>query len=199
MKRPESYHHGNLREALLAAADELLVEAGVEALTWREVARRAGVSPGAPYHHFADKAALIAALARRHLDELDQQFQSVTEMLSDPHEQLRELGMTYVTYALEHPAAFRLMFRPEKGSPFRDDPATEPVFRVVLRVVQACRTGARPSSIRDEHAALAAWSMVHGLAALLLDGPLATLASDRAQVRELVTASAALLDVTRAD
>lgn len=92
-KRPESYHHGNLRPALLDAAEELLVEGGVEALSWREIARRASVSPGAPYHHFADEAALLTALSQRHLDELHRLFQTVVAAYHDPLDQLQELGV----------------------------------------------------------------------------------------------------------
>jgi AcrR family transcriptional regulator len=197
MKHSENYHHGNLRQALLEAAEALLVEVGIEALTWREVARRAGVSPAAPYHHFADKAALITALQRQHLAELDRRFRLVVASHHDPLVQLRELGLVYVLYAVDHPAAFRLMFRPEKGSPFGGQPTETPVFGVLLEVVRACRHS-RCSGVEDtEHVAFAAWGLVHGLAALLLDGPLSVLAGDREQVRALVATSTAHFDVTR--
>lgn len=196
-KRPESYHHGNLRPALLDAAEELLVEGGVEALSWREIARRAGVSPGAPYHHFADKAALLTALSQRHLDELHRLFQIAIAEHQDPLEQLRELGMVYVCYAVEHPAAFRLMFRPEKGSPFGGEPGTTPVFGLLLEVVRACRERAGRLSEETERVAFSALGLVHGLAALLLDGPLASLAVDHEQVRALVRTSTTCFDVNR--
>lgn len=189
MERPERYHHGNLRQALLDAAEEVLIDGGIEALSWREIARRAGVSPGAPYHHFADKAALLTALARQHLAELDHRFREVCATHPEPHEQLRALGMVYVAYALEHPAAFRLMFRPEMGSPFGGASAETPVFGVLLQVVRACRAGATGDPAETERVACAAWGLVHGLAALLLDGPLAALATDRERVRALVATS----------
>ena len=191
MQRPERYHHGNLRQALLAAAEELLVADGVEALSWRAIARRAGVSPGAPYHHFADKAALLTALAQQHLTELDHRFQAVCAAFSDPHAQLRALGMVYVDYALDHPAAFRLMFRPELGAPFGNEPLATPVFGILLNVVRACRADLSNDPSDTERVAFAAWGLVHGLAALLLDGPLAALAGDREQVHALVKTSAA--------
>jgi AcrR family transcriptional regulator len=191
MQRPERYHHGNLRPALLAAAEELLVEGGIEALSWRAIARRAGVSPGAPYHHFADKAALLTALAQQHLAELDRRFQAACAEYADPHEQLRALGMVYVDYALDHPAAFRLMFRPEIGSPFGSAPAATPVFGVLLQVVRACRADNAGDPADTERVAFAAWGLVHGLAALLLDGPLAALADDRERVHALVLTSTA--------
>ena len=195
MKRPESYHHGNLRQALLDAAEELLVAGGIESLSWREIARRAGVSPGAPYHHFSDKAALISELSQRHLDELNQRFLAVVAEHEDPLKQLRELGAVYVNYALDYPAAFRLMFRPEKGSPFGEEPAVTPVFGVLLEVVRECRARAGRASDHSEHVAFSAWSLVHGLAALLLDGPLTALANDREQVRELVLTATTCFEV----
>jgi AcrR family transcriptional regulator len=187
MKRPDTYHHGDLRRALLAAARVILHEEGIEALRLREVARRAGVTPGAPYHHFADKSALIAALARQSLEELDQRAEDAISHITDPVQQLRTLGMTYVLYAVEHPAEFRLMFRPEKGNPFGiDDPSTEPVFRILIRVVDACRAAAGIDDDRRNAAAIAAWGLVHGLAALLIDGPLGAFAADREHLQALV-------------
>lgn len=196
MKRPDAYHHGHLRQALLDAARALINEAGLEALTLREVARRAGVTTGAPYHHFADKAALVAALAEQGLAELDQAAEAALEGISDPHEQLRALGVAYVLYAVDHPAEFRLMFRPElSGHLESKDPLSTPVFRVLMRVVDAGRAAA---SITDEArttTAITAWSLAHGLAALLVDGPLAALRSDREQVHTLAVAVINRLDV----
>ncbi|MBA3948232.1 MAG: TetR/AcrR family transcriptional regulator [Herpetosiphonaceae bacterium] len=196
MKRPDTYHHGHLRQALLDAARSLIIDAGVEALTLREVARRAGVTTGAPYHHFADKAALVAALARQSLDELDHIAATALDGISDPHEQLRTLGVLYVLYAVDHPAEFRLMFRPDKGVPFdRPDPAAEPVFRILMRVVDACRAAAGISDAGRDAAAITAWSLVHGLAALLIDGPLTALAADRERLHVLVVDITNRLDV----
>jgi hypothetical protein len=105
--------------------------------------------------------------------------------------------MVYVLYAIEHPAAFRLMFRPEKGTPFGVDPRAEAVFGVLLEVVEACRAHIPEPTANHEHAAIAAWSMVHGLAALLLDGPLAPFAVDAERVRELIVACTQRLDVLK--
>jgi AcrR family transcriptional regulator len=192
MKQPGSYHHGNLRQALLEAARELINEAGVEALTLREVARRAGVTTGAPYHHFADKSELVAALARQSLEEFDRVASAALEEIDEPQEQLRAIGVLYVLYAVDHPAEFRLMFRPEKGSPFDStDPADSPVFRVLIRVIDACRAAAGIADDKRDADAIAAWSLVHGFAALLVDGSLASLAADREWVQTLA------LDITR--
>ncbi len=197
MKRPDTYHHGNLRQALLDAARTLVNEAGVEALTLREVARRAGVTTGAPYHHFADKAALVHALAWQSLQELDHISESAIEGISDPREQLRAMGVAYVLYAVEHPADFRLMFRPEMGAPLDfKDPASAPVFRILIRVVEACRAAAGVTNDGRDAAAVSAWSLVHGLASLLVDGPLFLLMQDSARVRTLAMEITNRLDVT---
>lgn len=197
MKRPESYHHGNLRQALLEAARGLVHEAGVEKLTLREVARRAGVTTGAPYHHFADKAELVYALARQSLEDLDQASQAALEGISEPREQLRALGVAYVLYAVDHPAEFRLMFRPEMGAPFDfADPETAPVFRLLMRVVAACRAAAGIEGHAGlDAAAISAWSLVHGLASLLVDGPLYRMRPDRERVRALAVGITNRLDI----
>jgi AcrR family transcriptional regulator len=197
MKRPDSYHHGNLREALLEAARGLVHEAGVEKLTLREVARRAGVTTGAPYHHFADKAELVYALARQSLEELDQASLAALDGITDPREQLRAIGVAYVLFAADHPAEFRLMFRPEMGAPFDfADPETAPVFRILIRVVAACRAAAGIHSTEGlDAAAISAWSLVHGLASLLVDGPLYRMQLDRERVRALAVGITNRLDV----
>ncbi|MBC8075532.1 MAG: TetR/AcrR family transcriptional regulator [Chloroflexales bacterium] len=196
MKRTKTYHHGNLHQALLDAARALVHESGVEGLTLREVARRAGVTTGAPYHHFADKAALIYALAYQSLAELDQVSAAAIVGIHAPREQLRAIGVAYVLYAVDHPAEFRLMFRPEMGAPFDfADPAAAPVFRILIEVVDACRAEAGVSDDGRDAAAISAWSLVHGLAALLVDGPLASLATDHDRVHALAISVTNRLDV----
>jgi AcrR family transcriptional regulator len=197
MKRPDSYHHGNLRQALLEAARGLINEAGVEKLTLREVARRAGVTTGAPYHHFADKAELVYALTGQSLEELDQASLAALEGIVEPREQLRAIGVAYVLYAVDHPAEFRLMFRPEMGAPLDfADPETAPVFRILLRVVRACREAAGIQGTDGlDAAAISAWSLVHGLASLLVDGPLYTIRPDRERVHALAVSITNRVDV----
>jgi AcrR family transcriptional regulator len=192
MKKQDGYHHGNLRQELLQSARELINERGVEALTLREVARRAGVS---------DKASLVQALVRESLDRLDAASDTARKDVADPREQLRAIGVAYVRFAVEHPADFRLMFRPELGGPIDfDDPARAPVFRVLAQVVSAIQ----PAGDAQQHLALAvsAWSLVHGLAALLVDGPLQhmRLSVDQAvRLAEQVTSRLALDDRAQAD
>lgn len=184
MPPKQSYHHGNLRVALLDAARELLEENGIETVTLRGVARRAGVSAGAPYHHFADKTQLLGALSHACFEELDAISRLALQTQSTPHARLKALGNAYIRYAIDHPARFRLMFRPEIGT--SDElPKDENtlVFGLLVRVLEEIYSanGHSPVGGGNHHPAtgdrlrkeaIAAWSLVHGFAALLIDGPL---------------------------
>ncbi len=185
--KKEAYHHGNLREALLESALALLQEVGLESLTLREVARRAEVSPGAPYHHFKNKAELVRVLAQRSLETLDRISRSAIQNKSTPTEKLHALGVAYVMYAVEYPAEFRIMFRPELGLlPVVPDPATALVFGVLIQVVREFPSVKQAQQITVAiDAAITAWSLVHGLAVLLLDGPLQRIVTDKREIERL--------------
>lgn len=188
-RRGGGYHHGDLRRALLDAGLGLVAERGVDGLTLREVARRAGVSHAAPHHHFADKPALVAALAERGFQELEAALRAAADVDADaPLDRLRRLGVGYVRYAVEHPATFRLLFRPELRLPVLPGPAAGgtvgrpdldaaahaglAAYRLLRDTVEAAREAGLVAGETDS-LALAAWCSVHGLATLLLDGPLA--------------------------
>ena len=154
------YHHGDLPAALLDAALALL-EAG-EPLSLRAVARRAGVSPTAPYRHYADKEALLAALATYGFAQLADRLDAAAE--------LTDMAEQYVAFALAHPGLFRLMY----GRPTANAAAAR------TAEILASRLAAPALQI-------GAWAMVHGLAVLLLDGKLSC--ADPAQlVRSTVAA-----------
>lgn len=166
-----AYHHGDLRPALLAAAAALLAEQGVTGLSLRAVARGAGVSAMAPYRHFADKAALLAALAEDGFRRLESVLTAAAGATAP--DRLRAQGVAYVGFALAEPALFRLMFGPEIG-----DKAAHPglaaagaaAFAVLEEGVAACRPDAAPAARAEM--ALACWSLAHGTAALAVDGRL---------------------------
>src|SRR5882757_10712815 len=103
------YHHGDVRAACLRAAMELLEEGGATALSLRAVARRAGVSAAAPYRHYADREALVSAVAAVGYGELAERLAAAHPSPSTP-EQLASVAIAYVQFALERPALFRLMF-----------------------------------------------------------------------------------------
>ena len=173
--RPKQpYHHGNLRRSMLEAALRLITEQGVAALTLREVARRVGVSHAAPYRHFRDREALVAAVAeegfRGMLAALQAALAKASRSRADP---LGALGVAYVEYALAHPAELRVMFAVELADRTRHPSlaAISSVMHGVLvqRIVEAQAEGkVVPGDARK--LAFAAWSMVHGCAMLLLDG-----------------------------
>jgi AcrR family transcriptional regulator len=154
------YHHGDLKTALLAAAAQLLAEGGLAAISLREVARRAGVSHNAPYRHFPDRDSLLAALAAQAFHELaDWTRKSGSQGLA-------ALGQRYVEFALAQPGRFALMFSAgldKARYPELQQAATE-LYELLGQAVGAAAPTRDPLV-----ATLAAWSLVHGLAQLLLD------------------------------
>lgn len=170
----KAYHHGDLRQALMAATEAILLEKGVEAFTLREAARRAGVSPAAPAHHFGDAAGLLTAVARDGFAEFGRMLREADEAAGpDPVARLKAQGTAYITFALKNPARFQLMFRSGRIDPTRGDFATvakEP-FLTLERAVRAL-VGLKPEEPMNTEgygALLAAWSMVHGFAHLALE------------------------------
>lgn len=151
-----TYHHGDLRAALLRAAGRQVEKEGVAGLSLREVARRAGVSHNAPYRHFPDRDSLLAALAA-------EGFETLAEKTRD--KQGRAMGEAYVGFALAHPQRYRLMF---DGLLKLDE---HPELRERARASYAALEKAFAGQGVDARlAAAAAWSLVHGLSHLLLDG-----------------------------
>jgi AcrR family transcriptional regulator len=175
-----AYHHGDLRKALLVAAEAELAEKGVEGFTLRGCAKRAGVSHAAPAHHFKDAGALLTALAAEGFARFIAAMRKRQATATDAGGRLVAAGLGYVDFALANPALFGLMFSSRR--PDFSDPALSTAgrnsFRVLTDAVQEC-TGADPFA--DKGAMLdvaAAWSVVHGLAELLLSGQLPLLAAD---------------------
>jgi AcrR family transcriptional regulator len=164
-RRPRSYHHGDLPTSILRAAGEILEKEGLEAVTLREVARRAGVSHNAPLRHFPDREGLLAALAGEGFRELGEAQRVATET-GGP----RGLGESYVRFALAHPQRFRLMFGGRVA--ISSHPALKAAAMTTFdSVVKAMAARVPGPGARD--AAVAAWSLVHGLALLLLDDRIA--------------------------
>jgi AcrR family transcriptional regulator len=177
-----TYHHGDLRAALVRAAMESLEESGESALSLRAVARRAGVSPAAPYRHYADREALVSAIAAVGYRELAERLAAAHPSPSTP-EQLAGVATAYVQFALERPALFRIMFT-EPCDRDNDErvAATAAVSGYVRAIVE--RTFPQADA---EALATAIWALVHGLAFLHLDGKLD--AASPAVVAERVTAA----------
>jgi AcrR family transcriptional regulator len=176
--RPRSYHHGNLRRALLDAALRLLKKDGSAAPGLREVARMAGVSQAAPYRHFADKQDLLAAVAEEGFRTMTGEMRRAgAPFAGDPIARLQAIGIAYVEFASRHPAHFRVMFEQQLAdrSKYPDlVSAAAESYATLTQAIAACHD-ARVMKPGDpiEHT-LAAWSIVHGLASLIVNRRLET-------------------------
>jgi AcrR family transcriptional regulator len=166
----KSYHHGDLRDALLAAGMRLLESRPAQELSLREVARDVGVSATAVYRHFPDKISLLRAIAARGF-ALMGEFQAQAAQNATGPAAFAAIGAGYVRFALRHPAIFRLMF----SAPPQQDPFSLPLdelsgpMRTLREQIAALLPPDIPESARKA-AAIRAWSLVHGLATLALDG-----------------------------
>jgi AcrR family transcriptional regulator len=161
-----TYHHGDLRAALLDAALALLAEGQEPSL--RAVARRAGVSPMAPYRHYADREALLAAVALRGIEGLKTALQAA-DAAAPPGQAVVAQAVAYVRYACDHPVLFRLMFGPAR-------PTVEHGICSAAQDVKDVLMGrlAREAPERfTPDFALGCWSTIHGLAQLVIEGLLA--------------------------
>lgn len=170
-----SYHHGDLKAALLSSALVLLDSMGVEKLSLRKVALHAGVSHGAPYRHFEDKEGLLAAVAHEGFVSMYEHMSQARDTFpdDDPRAQLDALGKAYVLFAIAHPTHFRLMFGPHMSHEDRHHEVREAGRRchgVLLGVVQRGQhLGKLPTGDPMEQA-LAYWSIVQGLSTLHING-----------------------------
>ncbi len=176
-EKSRPYHHGDLRMSLIDAAEAILAERGVEALTLRAAARRAGVSPAAPAHHFGSLAGLLTEVAILGFDALTAELEAGNARGGDdPAARLREQGVGYVRCALAHPGRFLLMFRRDRLRV--EDPrlkaASGAAFATLAEGVRAVTGGAAEAPLQGHTLALLllAWSSVHGFAHLALDGEL---------------------------
>ncbi|MFF7816070.1 TetR/AcrR family transcriptional regulator [Streptomyces roseolus] len=200
MSQNSTYHHGDLRAACLRAARELLEEDGSAALSLRAVARRAGVSATAPYRHYADREALVSAVAAEGYRELAEDLSAAHPAPAAPAD-LAAVAVAYVRFALEHPALFRAMFA-EPCDPSSEErvAATAAISEYVRGIVR----DAFPGTDDTETLATTVWALVHGLAFLHLDGKLDSSTPEavdrqvRASVLALFTASPAVQAVMAA-
>jgi AcrR family transcriptional regulator len=172
-QKPKSYHHGDLRNALVQAGLELLAEGGAQELDLRKVARRAGVSHAAPYRHFADKQALIAAINEEGFRLLAEQIHAtLREVTSEPFEQLLGVARAYVGFAQAHPWLMREMFSgltTPRETVASLHMASKTVYGLYVEVVKHGQESGK--IVEGDPAALAGvlWSVLHGLAILIIE------------------------------
>ncbi|HEX8701121.1 MAG TPA: TetR/AcrR family transcriptional regulator [Myxococcaceae bacterium] len=195
-KSKPHYHHGDLRHALIEASLALISEEGFAALTLREVARRAGVTHAAPYRHFADKEALLAAVAEEGFRTMATQMRERMDRESGPTERLAACGVAYVLFAIQHPAHFRVMFGPHFTRRV-DHEALEKeggnAFGLLVQSLAECQKAGEVREGEPMPLALMAWAQVHGLAALLVDGQLQHLEAGGVKAEELAVFQTRLL------
>jgi AcrR family transcriptional regulator len=186
-----SYHHGDLRAALVSAALQLLEESDVETISLRAVARRAGVSAMAPYRHYPDKEALLAAVAQAGFDGLRAAL-TLADSTATADKALLAQGVAYVRYAMANPVLFRLMFGPPRRGKHVDlRTSSQTAFGVLVQRV------ARQTAPAERQArVLGYWSLVHGLAMLILDDqtPVAGVTSPDAITIERILSSTLRFD-----
>ncbi len=169
----DSYHHGNLREALMEAALRLIAEGGPGGFSFAEVARAAGVSPAAPYRHFRDRNALIAEIARLGYERFAQELERAwADGRPDPVRAIETVGRAYLGFARREPAAYAAMFEP--GFPLEEDPhllqASERAFGVLRKAAELACDSHRSQGVRPPPlmVALHIWALCHGIAALFI-------------------------------
>ncbi len=171
MDQPAPHHHGNLREALIVAAMQLLTEGGIAGLTLRRAAARAGVSHSAPAHHFGGLPGLLTAITSRAFRQFSDAMETVRDAAGpDPFARLNGICTGYLDFARHHAGVFHLMFVSAEVD--RADPALrEASSRAYLILRDACLPFAAAEAREDEPLEIAVWSLVHGYALLGFNQP----------------------------
>jgi len=192
-KGSNKYHHGDLAESLLDAVDEVASEFGLEAVTLRACAKRVGVAPSSAFRHYADKRTMMTAFATRALQQLSTAMsQAYSEAFEAGENAFFAVSMAYISFALDKPAFFRAMWRQE--SIYSSDEAYIAAEHELTRYLQSgfadTLEDADPHDLNSQE--LLAWSSVHGLASLFVDGSLAKGASEKSKL-ELARAMVATL------
>lgn len=188
--KSKTYHHGDLKNALIKAGVEILSKKGIEGLSLRKVAQRAGVSHNAPYSHFPDKQSLIAAISTEGFKKLyDELGIAVSSHPNAPELQLHEGALTYVQFALNNTDTFKIMFSGvlEKE---REYPAfveiSHKTFERVVEVVRACQEAGLLPTASPELTAVTIWGQIHGIISLALEGQISHTVLDEHKIQNIV-------------
>lgn len=163
-KKVRSYHHGDLRRALIHAARHILEKQGLDALSLRAAARKAGVSPGAPYKHFSEKFELLRAVADEGFAELAEEMRQTYEATKPGSERVIALGTVYSTFALRRPSLYRVMIDATRGREHL--PVTGDGQADVAHLMQQSIAEMGPPDTSEQDvllAGIAAWSALHGI------------------------------------
>lgn len=167
----KGYHHGNLRDALVEAARQLLAERGAQGFTLVDAARRAGVSPAAPYRHFRDKDALLAEVALGGFRNFAERQKGALAGHADPIAAFRAMGLAYLAFAQEEPGSYAAMFMgPHAGTP--PDGLSDSGFEALVKALRALIGDPPPNGVDPLKLACQVWALSHGVAMLSASGQL---------------------------
>ena len=184
------YHHGDLKNALIQAGVEILASEGLGGLSLRKVAKHAGVSHAAPYSHFADKQALIAAISTEGFKQLFVQIKKIVEAHRDhPKSLLIETAWAYVQFALNQPDRFKLMFSSvlEKEKDYPDFVEySQKNFAQLVELVTVCQSAGILRPGPPDLTAVSIWAAVHGLVMLILEDQVSNYVLNQFTLKELL-------------
>lgn len=186
----KKYHHGDLENALIKAGIEILSKEGVGGLSLRKVAKRAGVSHSAPYAHFKDRHALIAAISTEGFKQLYAELDTaIAPYANDPKRQLIEGARAYVQFAMNNADTFKIMFsgvlEKEKEYPSFVE-ISRKMFERVVEIVQACQNAGVLHASPPDLMAVSIWGQIYGVILLALEGQISHTVLDRFTLREIV-------------
>lgn len=185
-----NYHHGDLKNALIKAGVQILAKEGVSGLSLRKVAKQAGVSHAAPYSHFADKQALIAAISTEGFKQLYVQIEEIVKARqNEPPALLVETAWSYVEFALNEPDRFKLMFSSvlEKEKEYPDFVHfSQENFSQIVEVVKICQAAGVLRPGPADLTTVSIWGAVHGLVMLVLEGQISHTVLDHHNLKEML-------------
>ena len=185
-----NYHHGDLKNALIQAGVKILAREGVSGLSLRKVAKQAGVSHAAPYSHFADKQALIAAISTEGFKQLHVRIEEIISVnKNNPATLLVETAWAYMQFALNEPDRFKLMFSSvlEKEKEYPDYVQySQQNFSQIVEIVKICQAEKILRTDSPELTTVSVWSAVHGLIMLILEGQISHTVLERYSLKEIL-------------
>ena len=186
----KNYHHGDLKNALIKAGVEILSKEGIEGLSLRKVAQKAGVSHSAPYSHFPDKQSLIAAISTEGFNQLYSELDAaILANPKSPKKQLQQGARAYVQFALNNTDTFKIMFsgvlEKEKDYPAFVEISSK-TFQRVVDAVQACQDAGVLHAASAEMMAVAVWGQLHGIISLAFEGQIPHTVLDGKKLEDVV-------------